>query len=81
MKKKLQSKKGSFVQRFQKVISHKYANGVIGCMMIYVQATILGPLQKVISHKYANGIISYMMIYVQAVILGSLRKEEKVEEK
>ena len=72
-------KKGSFVQRIPKVVSYKYANGVISYMMIYVQAAILRPLQKVISHKYANGVIIYMMIYVQAAILGQLRKKEKFE--
>ena len=79
----------------QKVISHKYANGVISCMMVYVQTAILGPLQKVISHKYTNGVISYTMIYAQAAIfattkkggrrraaiLGPLWKEDKEEEK
>ena len=30
----------------QKVISHKYANGVISYMMIYGQAAILGLLRK-----------------------------------
>ena len=66
--------------QLQKVISHKYANGVISYMIIYVQAVILGQLQKVISHKYANGVISYTIIYVQAVILGPLRKKEEEEE-
>ena len=71
----------SFVKRLQKVISHKYANGVVSYMMIYVQMTILGPLQKVISHKYGNGVISYTMIYVQEAILRPLWKKEEEEER
>ena len=67
-------------KELQKVISHKYANDVISYTVIYVQATILGPLQKVTSHKYAKGDISYTMINVQAAILGPLWKNEEEEE-
>ena len=57
-------KRESLVQRIPKVISHKYANGVIS----YI-------IPKVISHKYANGVISYLMIYSQVATLGLLQKK------
>ena len=44
--KKLQSKKELFAQIIPKVISHKYANGIISYMMIHDQVAILGLLQK-----------------------------------